>query len=152
MFINSKVHDLQNPRKKIEENQISELQGVVKTALTCLNKLNRNDNTTITAQSKSTDEIFGELVVKTLGEIKGCEEKNLIKLQMQQKLIKLKYQKLRQYQRGDSLLSPTAEGNENYFRGGQLRYQPYTTNSRDIMYRIPDDNQNYSSIQHGTIS
>ena len=75
MFINSKVHDLQNPRKKIEENQISELQGVVKTALTCLNKLNRNDNTTITAQSKSTDEIFGELVVKTLGEIKGCEEK-----------------------------------------------------------------------------
>ena len=42
-------------KKKIEENQISELQGVIKTALTRLEKLNSNDNPTITAQSKSVD-------------------------------------------------------------------------------------------------
>lgn len=42
-----------------------------------------NDNPTITAQSKSADEIYGELVVKTLGEIKYCEEKDLIKLEIE---------------------------------------------------------------------
>ena len=74
-------------KKKIEENQINELQGVIKTALTRLDKLNSNDNPTMTTQLKSADEIFGELVVKTLGEIKDCEEKDLIKLEIQQKLI-----------------------------------------------------------------
>ena len=92
------------------------------------------------------------MVVATLSEIKYCGEKDFIKLEIQQKLIKLKCQKLKQYQPGASLLSRTAEGNENHFRGGQFHYQPYTTNSGDIMYRIPDDHQNNSSIQHATIS
>ena len=42
-----------------------------------------NDNPTITAQSKSADKIFGELVVKTLSKIKDCEEKDLIKLEIE---------------------------------------------------------------------
>ena len=38
-------------------------------------KLNSNENPIITTQSKSADKMFRELVVKTLGEIKDCEEK-----------------------------------------------------------------------------
>ena len=81
-----------------------------------MGKLIRNGNPSLTVQSKSANKIFEELVVKILSEIKNCEEKHLIKLEIQQKLAKLKYHKLRQYQLGDRVFSPAVEANEKYFR------------------------------------
>ena len=51
--------------------------------------VNSQSNAKVTSSPKSADELFGELVVKLLGEIPENEEKDLLKLEIQQKLIRL---------------------------------------------------------------
>ena len=85
-------------KKKIENIKINELQDVVKKAL---HKLNTMDTTVspqpkVTSSSKSADELFGELVVKLLGEIPEQEEKALLKIEIQQKFIRLKHLRVQQ--------------------------------------------------------
>lgn len=67
--------------------QINERQGVVRTALTKLNRqdtnMNSPPNSKVTSTWKSADELFGNFAVKILSELWNSREKNLLKLAIQ---------------------------------------------------------------------
>ena len=95
-FVDESAYNCDNPpstksKKKMKDAQVSDLEKIMESALCRLNNLDRVDKAVEKESEKSEDQVFCELILKMLNEISDSADKYLLKLEIQQKLIKLKH-------------------------------------------------------------
>ena len=93
------MYEIENPpstksARKMQQQQISSAEKVMQTAISMLEKLNeRKERKEQNADTHNEDQSFTNLIYHMLWDIPNNEEKAMLKLEIQQEIVSLKYSK-----------------------------------------------------------